>query len=99
MPDFARKTIFEHLQDHPKELIVALGREGKRRVCVDPQRRPFTAAMGGKFQQPATHQPTGVASGYRNRLTAGSRTCWVSGNSAFGAWARRGLNSSWNARR
>jgi hypothetical protein len=53
---FRSGTIFEHLKGHPTELIVALGREGKRHVCVDPQRRPFTAAMAGEFQQPATQQ-------------------------------------------
>jgi hypothetical protein len=35
---------------------VALGREGKQQVAIDPQRRPYTAAMANKFQQPETQQ-------------------------------------------
>jgi transposase len=51
---FRSEVVFEHLKDHPTELIVALGREGKQQVAIDPQRRPHTTAMAKKFQQADT---------------------------------------------
>jgi hypothetical protein len=38
----------------PTELVVALGREGKKQLAIDPTRRPYTAAMTEKFHTEQT---------------------------------------------
>jgi len=47
---FRSEAVFEALKEHPTELVVALGREGKKPGAVDPKRRPFSAAMAQKLQ-------------------------------------------------
>ena len=47
---FRSEAVFEVLKEHPSELVVALGREGKKPGAIDPKRRPFTAAMAQKLQ-------------------------------------------------
>lgn len=47
---FRSEAVFEVLKEHPSELVVALGREGKKPGAIDPRRRPFTAAMAQKLQ-------------------------------------------------
>jgi transposase len=47
---YRSEAVFELLKDHPSELVVALGREGKQQVEIDAGKYPCTAAMAGKFQ-------------------------------------------------
>lgn len=51
---FRSEAVFEALQDSPTELIVALGREGKKQVAIDTRKRPHTAAMARKFESAET---------------------------------------------
>jgi len=51
---YRSEAVFEQLQDHPAELIVAPGREGKKEVGIDPKKRPLCAAMAEKFKSAAT---------------------------------------------
>jgi transposase len=51
---FRSEAVFEVLQGHPTELVVAVGREGKKALAIDPNRRPLTAAMAHKLKVPET---------------------------------------------
>lgn len=51
---YRSEAVFELLCEHPAELIVALGREGKSELGIDPKKRPRCAAMAEKFKSPAT---------------------------------------------
>ena len=46
---YRSEATFEQLREHPAELIVAPGREGKKEVKVDARKRPLCAAMADKF--------------------------------------------------
>lgn len=47
---FRAEGVFAELADHhPAEIIVALGREGRDDVKIDPQKYPHTAAMADKL--------------------------------------------------
>lgn len=46
---FRAEEVFAQLANHPTEIIVALGREGRDDVKIDPQKYPHTAAMVGKL--------------------------------------------------
>lgn len=47
---FRSEAQFEHLADNPVELIVALGREGKKQLAIDMAKYPRTAQMAAKLQ-------------------------------------------------
>ena len=47
---FRSEAQFEHLADSPVELIVALGREGKKQLAIDIAKYPRTAQMAAKLQ-------------------------------------------------
>ena len=51
---YRSEDAFEQLQDHPAELIVALGREGRNDSAIDATKRPLCAAMAEKFKSAAT---------------------------------------------
>lgn len=51
---YRSEAVFEELSDHPAEIIVALGRQGKQALVIDPNRRPLSAAMAEKFKSSAT---------------------------------------------
>jgi hypothetical protein len=42
---YRSEAVFEALLEHPADPIVALGREGKHEVKIDPKKRPLSAAM------------------------------------------------------
>jgi hypothetical protein len=71
----------ENLKGSPIELVVGLGREGKRHAQINPQTHPYTATMSAKRQTRA-----GKAA-YRERKWIaeppnGWIRCWASGSSA-----------------
>jgi hypothetical protein len=83
---YRSEAVFEHLQTYPAELIVALGREGKQQLRIDPQRRPLTAAMAARLQQPATQQA------YRRRKwLAEPPNGWIKNVLGFRQFSLRGL--------
>lgn len=51
---YRSEAVFEQLQEHPAELIVALGREGKNNGAINAEKRPLCAAMAEKFKTAAT---------------------------------------------
>ncbi len=83
---YRSEATFQQLQDHPSELIVALGREGKAQVRIDPQRRPLTAQMAAKFQLPQTQQA------YRRRKWLSEPpNGWIKNVLGFRQFSMRGL--------
>ena len=86
------------LEDRGIDAHVALGREGKSQVAVDPARLPATHRMGEKLASPRAKPGTRNASGSRRRRTGGSRRCSDSDESACEAWRRcaaSGTSCAW----
>jgi transposase len=83
---FRSEAVFEALKDHPSELIVALGREGKQQLAIDPRTRPHTAAMAQKFTTDATR------TAYRCRKWLSEPpNGWVKNVLGFRQFSMRGL--------
>ena len=87
------------LEERGIDGYVALGREGKARVAVDPHTRAATHRMGEKLARAKGKAQYASASGCPRDRTAGSRRCWGSDGSACGAWTRCGANGTWCALR
>ncbi len=84
---YRSESVFEQLQGHPTELIVALGHdEGKAQVRIDPQRRPLTAAMAAKFRLPETQQ-----SYRRRKWLSEPPNGWIKNVLGFRQFSMRGL--------
>ena len=86
------------LEDRGIDAHVALGREGKSQVAVDPARLPATHRMGENWRAPRAKPGTRNASGSRRRRTGGSRRCSDSDDSACEAWRRcaaSGTSCAW----
>lgn len=83
---FRSEAVFEALAQHPTELVVALGREGKQQMAIDPHRRPLTAAMARKFQTAQTQRD------YRRRKWLSEPpNGWVKHVLGFRQFSMRGL--------
>lgn len=86
---FRSEAVFEALQDHPTELVVALGREGKKQLAIDPKKRPFTAAMAEKFKTEQTQLD------YRRRKwIAEPPYGWIKNVLGFRQFSMRGLTKA-----
>lgn len=84
---YRSETVFEQLKDHPTELVVALGREGKEQVQIDVDKNPCTAAMAAKMQ---TEQGKGA---YRKRKwIAEPPNGWIKNVLGFRQFSMRGLH-------
>ena len=83
---YRSEATFEQLREHPAELIVAPGREGKKEVKVDARKRPLCAAMAEKFASAQT-QAT-----YRKRKWLSEPpNAWVKSVLGFRQVSMRGL--------
>jgi transposase len=83
---YRSETMFEQLRDHPAELIVALGREGKKDMVIDASKRPLCAAMAEKFKSAATQ------AAYRKRKWLSEPpNGWVKSILGFRQFSMRGL--------
>jgi len=86
---FRSEAVFEALEHHPTELVVALGREGKKQLAIDPNRRPYTAAMAEKFQTEQTQLA------YRRRKWISEPpNGWVKNVLGFRQFSMRGLSKA-----
>ncbi|MGA2551563.1 MAG: IS1182 family transposase [Burkholderiaceae bacterium] len=86
---YRSEAVFEALQEHPAELVVALGREGKKNVSINAQRRPLTAAMADKFKDVATQEA------YRRRKWLSEPpNGWVKNVLGFRQFSMRGLTKA-----
>lgn len=83
---FRSEAVFAILQDHPTELVVAMGREGKKQLVIDPKKRPLTAAMAEKFKTERTQLD------YRRRKwIAEPPYGWIKNVLGFRQFSMRGL--------
>ena len=71
----------------PTELVVALGREGKRCAEVDAQRNPHTAEMAAKLQT-----DEGKAAYRRRKWIAEPPNGWIKNVLGFRQFSLRGLH-------
>lgn len=86
---FRSEAVFEALEHHPTELVVSLGREGKKRISIDPKKRPRTAAMAEKFQTEQTQLD------YRRRKWLSEPpNGWVKNVLGFRQFSMRGLRKA-----
>lgn len=77
---------FAKTKDSPTQLVVALGREGKRQAQVDAGTHPHTAAMAAKLQ---TAQ--GRAAYRRRKWIAEPPNGWIKNVLGFRQFSLRGL--------
>lgn len=83
---YRSEAVFEALNGHPADIIVALGREGKQEIGVDPAKRPLTAAMAERFKSPATQDA------YRRRKWLSEPpNGWIKHVLGFRQFSMRGL--------
>jgi transposase/IS5 family transposase len=83
---YRSEAMFEHLRNHPSELIVALGRTGKKEAMIDPKKRPLCAAMAEKFKSATTQ------AAYRKRKWISEPpNAWVKSVLGFRQFSMRGL--------
>lgn len=86
---YRSEAVFEQLRDHPAELIVALGREGKKGVLIDALKRPLSAAMAEKFKSAATQ------AAYRKRKWLSEPpNGWIKSVLGFRQFSLRGLTKA-----
>lgn len=78
---------FEDLADSRIELVVALGREGKRFAPIDATTHPHTAAMAEKLQT-----PQGKAAYRRRKWLAEPPNGWIKSVLGFRQFSLRGLH-------
>ena len=78
---------FEALADSTTELVVAMGREGKRCAEIDPAKSPHTAAMAAKLQTDA-----GKAAYRKRKWIAEPPNGWIKSVLGFRQFSLRGLH-------
>jgi transposase len=78
---------FEDLAGSPTELVVAMGREGKRCADVDANKNPHTAAMAAKLQT-----DDGKAAYRRRKWIAEPPNGWIKSVLGFRQFSLRGLH-------
>jgi hypothetical protein len=83
---YRSEDVLEQLSKHPADLIVALGREGKLELAIDPSTRPRCAAMAEKFKSPATQ-----AAYRRRKWLAEPPNGWIKQILGFRQFSLRGL--------
>ncbi len=83
---YRSETAFEQLREHPSELIVALGREGKKDMKIDASKRPLCAAMAEKFTAAE------IQAAYRKRKWLSEPpNAWIKSVLGFRQFSMRGL--------
>jgi transposase len=84
---YRNEAVFEQLRDHPSELVVALGREGKDQVEIDSRKYPCTAAMAARLQTDE------AKAAYRKRKwLAEPPNGWIKNVLGFRQFSMRGLH-------
>ena len=83
---YRSETVFEQLAEHT-ELVVALGREGKKHVEINPASLPRTAAMAAKMHTEETR-----AAYRRRKWLAEPPNGWIKNVLGFRQFSIRGLH-------
>ena len=84
---YRSEAVFAALHEHPADLVIALGREGKREVQIDAGRRPLTAAMAEKFRSAETQ-----AAYRRRKWLSEPPNGWIKSVLGFRQFSLRGLH-------
>ena len=84
---YRSEAVFEQLAGCGTELVVALGREGKQQLRLDPRRSPHTAQMAAKLQS-----AEGKAAYRRRKWIAEPPNGWVKNVLGFRQFSLRGLH-------
>ena len=83
---YRSEAVFEELAEHT-ELVVALGREGKKLAAIDPESLPCTAAMAAKMDTEQTR-----AAYRRRKWLADPPNGWIKNVLGFRQFSMRGLH-------
>jgi transposase len=83
---FRSEAVFEQLKDGPTELIVALGREGKKALQIDAQKYPHTAQMDARLKT-----PQGRAAYRKRKWMVEAPNGWIKNVLGFRQFSLRGL--------
>lgn len=83
---YRSEAVFEELAEHT-ELVVALGREGKKLAAIDPESLPCTAAMAAKMDTEQTR-----AAYRRRKWLAEPPNGWIKNVLGFRQFSMRGLH-------
>jgi transposase len=84
---YRSEEVFQALAGCGTELVVALGREGKQQLRLDPHRSPHTAQMAAKLQS-----DEGKAAYRRRKSIAEPPNGWVKSVLGFRQFSMRGLH-------
>ena len=83
---YRSEAVFEELAEHT-ELVVALGREGKKLAAIDPASLPRTAAMAARMDTEQTR-----AAYRRRKWLAEPPNGWIKNVLGFRQFSLRGLH-------
>lgn len=83
---YKAEAVFEKLAECDCDVVVALGREGKAQLAIDPERMPHTAAMAAKLQTEA-----GRKAYARRKWLAEPPNGWIKHVLGFRQFSLRGL--------
>ena len=84
---YRSETVLAQLSASPTEVIVALGREGKRQASIDADKLPHTAAMAAKLQS-----AEGRAKYRRRKAIVEPPNAWIKQVLGFRQFSFRGIN-------
>ena len=84
---YKSEAVFEALAGSGCDLVVSLGREGKKALRFDPERSPHTAAMAAKLQT-----EEGKAAYRRRKWIAEPPNGWIKNVLGFRQFSLRGLH-------
>ena len=86
---YRSEAVLDKLSGSPTEVIVALGREGKKQVGIDAQRLPHTSAMAAKLQS-----AEGRAKYRRRKAIVEPPNGWIKQVLGFRQFSMRGLDKA-----
>jgi len=86
---YRSEAVLAELSSSPTEVIVALGREGKKQIAINAERLPHTAAMAAKLQS-----TEGRAKYRRRKAIVEPPNGWIKQVLGFRQFSMRGLDKA-----
>ena len=84
---YRSEEVLKQLSDSSTEVLIALGREGKQEVGIDPAKLPLSAAMAAKLQS-----PDGQAKYRRRKVIVEPPNAWIKQILGFRQFSFRGID-------
>jgi len=84
---YRSEAVLQQLSTSPTEVIVALGREGRKSMAIDPDKLPHTAAMAAKLQS-----ADGQAKYRRRKAIVEPPNAWIKQVLGFRQFSFRGVD-------